>query len=116
MPFAGFEAVDAALSIITQTSCPRFHADHVELRCLCTYAGEGTFFVPNQAVDRRMWMRALGIQDTKGFGLKTEKAVQQASEWDLLILKGNAYAGNSGAAHLFTLVQSIRQSNLSYMK
>lgn len=94
--FAGFEAVDATLSVITSTSCPRFHADHVELRCLCTYSGEGTYFVPNVAVDRRKWMRALGLQDTNGFGVKSERHIQQAGEWDVMILKGNAFPGMEG--------------------
>ena len=41
-------------------------------------------------------MRALGIQDTKGFGIKTKQDVQQASAWDILVLKGNAFPGNQG--------------------
>ena len=93
---AGFEAVDATLSVIKATSCPRFHADHVQLRCLCTYSGEGTFFVPNEAVDRRKWMRAHGIEDTNGFGVKSERHIQQATEWDVVVLKGNAFPGNEG--------------------
>ena len=96
MYIAGFEAIDASLSVITSTSCPRFHADHVELRCLCTYSGEGTYFVPNAAVDRRRWMRALGIHDTNGFGVKSERHIHQAAEWDIVVLKGNAFPGNEG--------------------
>lgn len=94
--FAGFETVHASLSIITCTPCPRFHADHVELRCLCTYVGEGTYFVPNKAVNRHNWMRALGIHDTNGFAVKTATSIQQASEWDVLVLKGEAFPGNQG--------------------
>ncbi|KAL3160585.1 hypothetical protein ABBQ32_010519 [Trebouxia sp. C0010 RCD-2024] len=95
---SGFEAIDASLSVITSTSCPRFHADHVELRCLCTYSGEGTYFVPNAAVDRRRWMRALGIHNTNGFGVKSERDIHQAGEWDIVVLKGNAFPGNEGAS------------------
>lgn len=94
---SGFEAIDAALSVIISTSCPRFHADHVQLRCLCTYIGEGTYFVPNKAVNRHNWMRALGIRDTNGFGVKSATSVQQASEWDVVLLKGEAFPGNQGA-------------------
>ena len=93
---AGFEAIDASLSVITSTSCPRFHADHVQLRCLCTYIGEGTYFVPNKAVNRHNWIRALGICDTNGFGVKSATSVQQATEWDVVILKGEAFPGNQG--------------------
>lgn len=94
---SGFEAIDASLSVITTTSCPRFHADHVQLRCLCTYVGPGTYFVPNKAVKRRQWMRALGIQNTNGFGVKSQSSIQQASAWDIVILKGNSFPGNQGA-------------------
>lgn len=94
---SGSETVHASLSIITCTPCPRFHADHVELRCLCTYVGEGTYFVPNKAVNRHKWMHALGIHDTNGFAVKTATSIQQASEWDVLVLKGEAFAGNQGA-------------------
>ncbi|KAL0051293.1 hypothetical protein WJX82_005092 [Trebouxia sp. C0006] len=67
------------------------------LRCLCTYVGEGTYFVPNKAVNRHNWMRALGIRDTNGFGVKSATSVQQATEWDVVLLKGEAFPGNQGA-------------------
>ena len=41
-------------------------------------------------------MRALGMQDTKGFGIKSQQDVQQAAAWDILVLKGNAFPGNQG--------------------
>lgn len=52
--------------------------------------------MPNVAVDRRKWMRALGLQDTNGFGVKSERHIQQAGEWDVMILKGNAFPGMEG--------------------
>ncbi|KAA6426887.1 MAG: hypothetical protein FRX49_03211 [Trebouxia sp. A1-2] len=72
---------------------PSFKA---QLRCLCTYIGEGTYFVPNKAVNRHNWIRALGICDTNGFGVKSATSVQQATEWDVVILKGEAFPGNQG--------------------
>ena len=41
-------------------------------------------------------MRALGIEDTNGFGVKSERHIQQATEWDVVVLKGNAFPGNEG--------------------
>ena len=41
-------------------------------------------------------MRILGIQDTNGFGVKSERDIQQATEWDVVVLKGNAFPGNEG--------------------
>lgn len=42
-------------------------------------------------------MRALGIHDTNGFGVKSEQDIHQAGEWDVVVLKGNAFPGNEGA-------------------
>ena len=36
------------LEVIADTPCPRWHADHVGLRCLCTYIGEGTWWIENR--------------------------------------------------------------------
>ncbi|KAL3139461.1 hypothetical protein ABBQ38_003791 [Trebouxia sp. C0009 RCD-2024] len=41
-------------------------------------------------------MRALGIHDTNGFGVKSERDTHQAGEWDIVVLKGNAFPGNEG--------------------
>ena len=41
-------------------------------------------------------MRALGICDTNGFGVKSATSVQQATEWDVVLLKGEAFPGNQG--------------------
>jgi hypothetical protein len=41
-------------------------------------------------------MRALGIRDTNGFGVKSAASVQQATEWDVVLLKGEAFPGNQG--------------------
>jgi len=40
----------AKLEVITRQSCPRFHADSVGVRCLCTYEGPGTWVVANRCV------------------------------------------------------------------
>ena len=43
-----------------------------------------------------MWLRALGVADTGGFHVTDQSQVRQASEWDLLLLKGGAWKGNAG--------------------
>ena len=45
-----------------------------------------------------MWLRALGIADTGGFHVTDQSQVRQASEWDLLLLKGGAWEGNAGGS------------------
>lgn len=40
-PVKGYPACDATLEVIKGTMCPRFHADVVEVRAICTLAGPG---------------------------------------------------------------------------
>lgn len=40
--------VRAKLEVIIKQSCPRFHADTVGIRLLCTYAGPGTWYIENK--------------------------------------------------------------------
>jgi hypothetical protein len=67
--------------------CRRFHTDVIDLRCLCTYEGPGTMWVPDHLVDR------LSLHS----GAPNEKVisdlsqVQQCATGDVLILKGELY-------------------------
>ena len=38
----------AKLEVVTKQSCPKWHADFVKLRMLCTYAGPGTRCIENR--------------------------------------------------------------------
>lgn len=38
----------AKLEVITKQSCPKWHADFVQMRMLCTYAGPGTWCIENR--------------------------------------------------------------------
>ncbi len=44
------DSVAGKLELVFRQNCPRFHADHVGMRCLCTYAEPGTQFVANRCV------------------------------------------------------------------
>lgn len=67
----------------------------LQMRLLCTYFGAGTEFVENRYADRRPLQRML-FQDTQGYGIRDESAVQSASPGDVLYLKGHAFPGNAG--------------------
>eukprot|EP00884_Botryococcus_braunii_P001731 jgi/Botrbrau1/11559/Bobra.60_1s0012.1 len=75
--------------------CPRWHADYVTVRGLCTYMGMGTEFVRNKDADRRLGARVTGA-DTGGYGLKDGAVPLSAGPGDVLYLKGHAYPGNEG--------------------
>lgn len=38
----------AQLEIVSKQSCPKWHADFVKMRMLCTYAGPGTLCIENR--------------------------------------------------------------------
>ena len=44
----GYRRVSARLEVLAGTPCPRWHADHVGVRCLVTYLGPGTQVVENR--------------------------------------------------------------------
>jgi len=44
--------VEASLATVHDDACRKFHVDRRSARLLCTYAGPGTEWLPNRAVDR----------------------------------------------------------------
>lgn len=44
------ESFSAKLEVVTRQSCPKWHSDYVNCRCLVTYAGKGTLVAPPEAV------------------------------------------------------------------
>lgn len=83
------DRVTAKLELVFGQNCPKFHAEHVGMRCLCTYAGPGTQFVANRHVRRKWdpWHSVVSVE---------EAHMQQAEPWDLLFLKGHKYPGMNG--------------------
>ena len=85
----GTTAVHGRLEAIDGPACRLFHADHVGLRLLCTYAGAGTEWVPDEAVDRaRLGDNRAAVRDPT--------AVRRLPRFAVAILKGHAWRGNAG--------------------
>ncbi|KAG2426725.1 hypothetical protein HYH02_014765 [Chlamydomonas schloesseri] len=91
----GHDRVSARLEVLGGTPCPRWHADHVGVRCLVTYCGPGTEVVENRHVQRRwLWGGEGGVAVG---GVAADAAdIVRAGEADLLFLKGHAAPGNYG--------------------
>ncbi|WP_114375143.1 DUF1826 domain-containing protein [Elioraea thermophila] len=85
----GTTAVRGRLEAIDSPACRLFHADHVGLRLLCTYAGAGTEWVPDAAVDRARF------GDNRA-ALRDPAAVRRLPRFAVAILKGHAWPGNAG--------------------
>lgn len=49
---SGAQWQDVTLGVVSGDSCRRFHTDNVGLRLLCTYAGPGTEWVPDDVARR----------------------------------------------------------------
>eukprot|EP00798_Chlamydomonas_sp_ICE-L_P011389 gene11389-12089_t len=102
--------LNVVLKPISRTQCPKFHADTVSSRCLCTYAGQGTWFIENKYV-KRAWMEAaLMPWDPAAVSVvkvEDEHAVQ-AQPGDLLFLKGHLWDENygMGAVHCSPAIES----------
>eukprot|EP00877_Chromochloris_zofingiensis_P008860 jgi/Chrzof1/4227/Cz14g04010.t1 len=86
------ECLNAKLEIITSQSCPNWHADHVGVRCLCSYVGPGTWYIANRHV-KRQWGWLSG--DVSVVSVDDSHAVQ-AGVGDMLYLKGHSYPGLLG--------------------
>mmetsp|Transcript_20200 Transcript_20200/g.34752 ORF Transcript_20200/g.34752 Transcript_20200/m.34752 type:complete len:232 (-) Transcript_20200:584-1279(-) len=91
--------LNVKLEVLDSTTCPRWHADHVTARLLCTYVGPGTLFLPNM-IARRGWSWPPGSEVTVQAEQPEQDAVQ-ACEGDLLLLKGHSWPGfyGLGAVH-----------------
>jgi hypothetical protein len=49
---AGWDRINIRLTAVDGVTCPKWHADYVGLRLLCTYCGAGTLYVTNDYVTR----------------------------------------------------------------
>lgn len=78
------------LEVLASAMCPRFHADRVGIRLLCTWIGPGTEWVEEWAVDREH----LGCADCGP--VRDPAGIRRASSFDIVLLKGEHWQGNAG--------------------
>ncbi|MFO1011583.1 MAG: DUF1826 domain-containing protein [Planctomycetota bacterium] len=87
------EAVGVRLACTGHAMCPRFHVDRVLLRVVCTYSGPGTELVdgPGVPLDWRPGADESAVD---------AQHVVRALPMQVVLLKGEAWAGNEGAGVL----------------
>jgi len=105
-------------------SCPRLHFDKVKLRLTCAYQGEGTTWLPDNAVNRAAlrWLteapsgnalRDSILQNTEAYNsllrLPWEKE-QQTATGEVLLLKGLGYSTLLDAQHAHAFVPAVHRS------
>jgi len=87
----GKHGIRIRLERIDSDSCKKFHADWVGIRLLCTYAGPGTQWLPNEAVDRTL----LGRGSNEEICLDPGR-IQSLPRYAVGLFKGEAWARNKG--------------------
>ena len=85
----GAQRVGLRLRTLDKAMCPRFHVDHVPVRLLTTYAGVGSQWLEEGAMDRRR----LAEPEAEP---SDPRVIQQFCCGDVGLLKGEKWQGNEG--------------------
>ncbi|MBC3496239.1 DUF1826 domain-containing protein [Pseudomonas kermanshahensis] len=83
----GARRVGLRLRVLQGPMCPRFHVDHVPVRLLTSYAGPGSEWLKEGAVNRR------GLQED----MPPVDNIQCLQAGEVALLKGEKWQGNEGA-------------------
>ncbi|MFB4391253.1 MULTISPECIES: DUF1826 domain-containing protein [unclassified Pseudomonas] len=81
----GARRIGLRLRVLEGAMCPRFHVDHVPLRLLTTYAGAGSEWLEEGAIDRSNLQQA------------PVDNIQRLAVGEVALLKGEKWLGNEGA-------------------
>lgn len=85
----GAEHVGLRLRALDKAMCPRFHVDHVPVRLVTTYAGIGSQWLKENAMDRK----SLGRPEAEP---QDPERIQQIHCGEVALLKGERWIGNEG--------------------
>lgn len=85
----GAQRIGLRLRVLDEAMCPRFHVDHVPVRLITTYAGIGSQWLKEGAMDRRQ----LGKPEAEP---QDDSLIQQITSGEVALLKGEKWHGNEG--------------------
>ncbi|MGE7965054.1 DUF1826 domain-containing protein [Pseudomonas sp. NPDC089918] len=85
----GAQRIGLRLRVLDTAMCPRFHVDHVPVRLITTYAGIGSQWLKEGAMDRQQ----LGKPEAEP---PDESLIQQITSGEVALLKGEKWHGNEG--------------------
>ena len=83
------------LTALDQVMCPRFHVDNVPCRLVTSYCGQGTQWLPDNAVDRTKLGRGNnGLPDERSGVYRITEDIQELAAGDVALFKGARWEGN----------------------
>lgn len=85
----GARRIGLRLRVLDKAMCTRFHVDHVPVRLITTYAGVGSEWLKEGAMDRRQ----LGQANAEP---ADTTQIQQLKSGEVALLKGEKWHGNEG--------------------
>ncbi|MCH7417047.1 DUF1826 domain-containing protein [Pseudomonas mosselii] len=83
----GAHRLGVRVRVLDGAMCPRMHVDHVPVRLLSTYAGAGSEWLAEGAIDRARLQQSLPAVDK----------VRRLAAGEVALLKGEKWLGNEGA-------------------
>ncbi|GAA0558321.1 DUF1826 domain-containing protein [Halomonas salifodinae] len=87
------QTIGVRLQRLEGAMCPRFHVDNLAVRLVSTYAGAGSEWLPEPAVERA----GLGApRPGKPDPLRDAQSIRRLGCGDIALLKGEGWVGNEG--------------------
>jgi len=93
---------------VVTDACRKFHVDHHALRLITTYAGPGTEWLPNEAVNRA----AMGHPDdcpcdSNESIVRAGASARRANAGDVLLMRGASKGGALGLVHRSPPIEAL---------
>ncbi|WP_338522018.1 DUF1826 domain-containing protein [Pseudomonas batumici] len=85
----GARRIGLRLRVLDKAMCPRFHVDHVPVRLITTYAGVGSQWLAEGAIDRRQLGNPAAEPGDPAL-------IRQVGSGAVALLKGERWHGNEG--------------------
>ncbi|MCC5944283.1 MAG: DUF1826 domain-containing protein [Bernardetiaceae bacterium] len=97
------------LNTVSTDMCRKFHTDLNDLRMLCTYIGQGTLWLPDEAIN----LKALQNNHSSNQDIVADEGlIQQANQGDVVMLKGALYPDANPILHRSPPIESNHEKRL----
>ena len=96
------------LATVKTNMCRKFHTDVNSIRMLCTYTGQGTLWLPDEALDQVALNSIRKNQDID----PDQKYIQQVGTGDFVLLKGALYPAGNPIMHRSPSIEESGEQRL----